>query len=177
MSILFISLSSCKKSIKVEVSESDRSRFLILPSITTQAFSFLQRFRVDFCSSVCLQDDVFTSARRDSRISSRAALVFVFLTAAVYLCLIGSWGGAKEFHNPPFIPEVLPRSAHRSQTLISQTNLTLLLFLWKHAGRRSSFSDDIPPTQSAVFTVPELLKQVSSKALLPIDEPFYTASD
>lgn len=65
----------------------------------------------------------------------------------LFVSLIGSRGGAKEFDNPPFIPEVLPRPALRSQTLISQTNLTLLLFL-RSASRCSSFSDDAPQTQS-----------------------------
>lgn len=44
----------------------------------------------------------------------------------LFLCMIGSRGGAKEVHNPSFIPKVIPGP---TLTLISPRS-----FLWKHTG-------------------------------------------
>lgn len=170
MNILFVSLSSCQKYIKVEVS--DRSRLQIV-----QYFLQLQHRHFHFYSIselISVPPCVFRTMcwRRTAGLVPELLLCLCFWRP-LFICV---WLEVKEALKSSLILLLFLRLfLCRSQTLISQTNLTLLLFLWKHAGRRSSFSDDIPPTQSAVFT--ELLKLVPSKQLLPIDETFFTTSD
>lgn len=150
MNIFFVSLSKpCQNSIKVEVS--DQSRFPIF-------WYFLQlQHRHFHFYNICVPRCVFRA------MSSRAGTAGLVPELLLCLCFwrllfICVWLEVKEALKCSIILLLFQRFfLCRSQTLIS---LTLLLFLWKHAGRRSSFSDDIPPTQSAVFT--ELLKQVSS---------------